>query len=372
MASSSSGRSRASLARYTRPPASATRRSSRSRVGPRPDADAGMSSARVHPGTGNDSIPRPGPNRFSTPRNEGHPATASSSSAARTARSLPNGTTSWYWTKPRGPYRRCHDPTASSGWKKADSGWRRPRSILGAFRNHATLKARAVAGRRSPNGTTAGTSAAGRGANRSGSCRARGGSSSSVAWSPRVRTPRPRCRPRARQSIQATEYRYRWSPSSMHAISSSRSAARSVSTRTREVCTARSSMVARTITPVSPMPPAVARKASPSPAGVTARRPRAGVRRSMATTWSANPPSTWWFLPCTSLAMAPPTVTWRVPGVTSTNHPRGTTARRRASRLVPAPTVTRPAPGSTWATASSPCRPDSSTTRPPAFWAASP
>ena len=36
-----------------------------------------------------------------------------------------------------------------------------------------------------------------------------------------------------------------------------------------------------------------------------------------------NDPSTWWFLPWMSLAMAPPTVTKRVPGDTGTKKPRG-------------------------------------------------
>ena len=40
-------------------------------------------------------------------------------------------------------------------------------------------------------------------------------------------------------------------------------------------------------------------------------------------TLEPNEPSTWWFLPWMSLAMAPPTVTKRVPGVTGTKKPRG-------------------------------------------------
>ena len=40
--------------------------------------------------------------------------------------------------------------------------------------------------------------------------------------------------------------------------------------------------------------------------------------------------------------MAPPTVTMRVPGVTGTNHPRGTSRSIRVCRLTPAPTVTTP------------------------------
>ena len=38
-------------------------------------------------------------------------------------------------------------------------------------------------------------------------------------------------------------------------------------------------------------------------------------------------PLRWWFLPWMSAAMAPPTVTYRVPGVTGTNQPWGTRPR---------------------------------------------
>ena len=48
-----------------------------------------------------------------------------------------------------------------------------------------------------------------------------------------------------------------------------------------------------------------------------------------------NEPSTWWFLPWMSLAIAPPTVTKRVPGVTGTKQPRGTSTRSSSSRLTP-------------------------------------
>ena len=48
-----------------------------------------------------------------------------------------------------------------------------------------------------------------------------------------------------------------------------------------------------------------------------------GVCSANESTWLAKLPSTWWLLPCTSAAIAPPTVTWRVPGVTCTNQPSG-------------------------------------------------
>src|SRR4051812_3979590 len=69
-----------------------------------------------------------------------------------------------------------------------------------------------------------------------------------------------------------------------------------------------------------------------------------------------------------SLAMAPPTVMSRVPGVMG-NQPRGTSHSMRSCRLVPARAVTTPR------SRSAAMMPDSavaSSTRPPAFWAASP
>ena len=64
--------------------------------------------------------------------------------------------------------------------------------------------------------------------------------------------------------------------------------------------------------------------------GVTSRVPT-GVASVSDVTWEAKLPSAWWFLPCTSAAMAPPTETDRVPGETGTNQPRGTSPRRIAS-----------------------------------------
>ena len=85
-------------------------------------------------------------------------------------------------------------------------------------------------------------------------------------------------------------------------------------------------------TPVRPMPPAVAQNASaPSSAGprcAPRRRAGRGRRRRRGPSTSRR---RWWFLPWTSAATAPPTVTWRVPGVTGTNQPRGT---RNAQQLV--------------------------------------
>ena len=122
------------------------------------------------------------------------------------------------------------------------------------------------------------------------------------------------------------------------------------------------------MTPVRPMPPAVAQKSSGSWSGPTSTTP-AGVRRRSEWTCWAKEPSRWWFLPWTSAAMAPPTVTYRVPGDTGTNQPWGTTTRSRSSMLRPASAVTSPVRPSK---ASSRRTPVASATVPPAFWAASP
>ncbi len=67
---------------------------------------------------------------------------------------------------------------------------------------------------------------------------------------------------------------------------------------------------------------------------------------SKLVTWLANEPATWWFLPCTSAAIAPPTVTWRVPGETGTNQPCGSPATMSCSRETPASATTMPLAGS--------------------------
>ena len=89
----------------------------------------------------------------------------------------------------------------------------------------------------------------------------------------------------------------------------------------------------------------------------------------MLVTWRAKLPSQWWFLPWMSDAIAPPTVTWRVPGETATNQPRGMIACMRWCRLTPPPTSMLPD-----ASSSSPihARCDVSTTSPPLLCAASP
>ena len=119
---------------------------------------------------------------------------------------------------------------------------------------------------------------------------------------------------------------------------------------------------------MSPMPPAVAQNSSGWSDGETTivdPSARASVTDS---TWSHHEPARWWFLPWMSAAIAPPTVTYLVPGVTGTNQPRGTRSRMRASRLAPAEARTTPVAGSRWKSLTAVV----SMTRPPAFWALSP
>jgi hypothetical protein len=67
--------------------------------------------------------------------------------------------------------------------------------------------------------------------------------------------------------------------------------------------------LARSTTPVSPMPPAVAQNSAGSDSGLTrCTDPSATSRSSQRTCW-LKVPATWWFLPWMSAAIAPPTVT---------------------------------------------------------------
>ncbi len=61
----------------------------------------------------------------------------------------------------------------------------------------------------------------------------------------------------------------------------------------------------------------MAQKRSESLSGDTSTVP-VGVARRKDSTWLHHEPFLWWFLPWMSAAIAPPTVTWRVPGVTGT------------------------------------------------------
>ena len=81
-----------------------------------------------------------------------------------------------------------------------------------------------------------------------------------------------------------------------------------VATHIHDVSSGIRRKVARTTTPVRPMPPAVAQNSSGSASGDTVSTP-VGVTMVISTTCRAKLPSRWWFLPCTSAAMAPPTET---------------------------------------------------------------
>jgi len=85
---------------------------------------------------------------------------------------------------------------------------------------------------------------------------------------------------------------------------------------------ARSRSTADVTMPVEPHPPAVAQNRSGSTSGPTVLAPVGVTRRSEATC-SQNAPSRWWFLPWTSAAMAPPTVTLPGPRGDGTNQPCG-------------------------------------------------
>ena len=119
--------------------------------------------------------------------------------------SASSGTTHWYCTKPRGPYSRFQAPTPSSGWKNVEIDWISPLRCRGALWYQASLKARTVAGRTRPPGRCGGAASRGLAGGDSGCRTARPVSSARVACSPWESTDRPRLRPRARVSIQATE-----------------------------------------------------------------------------------------------------------------------------------------------------------------------
>ena len=70
-------------------------------------------------------------------------------------------------------------------------------------------------------------------------------------------------------------------------------------------------------------------------AGLQDRRLPSERSRSKPSTWLPKVPARWWFLPCTSLAIAPATVTKRVPGVTGRNQPCGTPKARMSASSSP-------------------------------------
>ena len=80
--------------------------------------------------------------------------------------------------------------------------------------------------------------------------------------------------------------------------------------------------------------------------GEQSRREPSERTSSNCVTWQPKVPAMWWFLPWMSLAMAPPRVTYFVPGVTGRKNPRGTAKSRIWARVMPASAVSRPVSGS--------------------------
>ena len=89
----------------------------------------------------------------------------------------------------------------------------------------------------------------------------------------------------------------------------SRSAARVVSTAHRLVSMRSRPIVASRMIPVRPIPPTVAQNRSGRTSGESSTVVPSASSNDIRRTWLPNEPSTWWFLPWMSLAIAPPTVT---------------------------------------------------------------
>lgn len=122
------------------------------------------------------------------------------------------------------------------------------------------------------------------------------------------------------------------------------------------------------MTPVSPIPPIVARNSAPLSSRVSSRSSPDAVNSVTAVTWSPNVPSAAWFLPWMSQAIAPPTVTCWVPGTTGSTQPAGPTAASSRPSETPACAWTMPRSASS----ENPVSPVVSSTRPWSSWAASP
>ena len=99
-------------------------------------------------------------------------------------------------------------------------------------------------------------------------------------------------------------------------------------------------MVALTIMPVNPIPPIVAQYNSPFRSDEQMTISPSPVTMCISSTWAEKLPSQWWFLPCMSAAMAPPTVISRVPGETGRKKPSGTIRSSSSSNNMPAPQFT--------------------------------
>ena len=195
------GARRASLERYTRPPASATSSSRSSRRAGSPLAVAGMSSANVQPGSGKPSSPELAcSNRFSTARNDAQRAALSRSSVVRTT---PRRRTAWRTgiAGSRGDRRCGSTEHAVKRVEELRQGLdvalpqarmpAKPELVERLDRPRVQQAARHESAHAPPRANSRG--------------RSRAGSSSYVAWLPH-NTERPRLRPRETVD-HATEYR---------------------------------------------------------------------------------------------------------------------------------------------------------------------
>ena len=178
---------------------------------------------------------------------------------------------------------------------------------MGDLRYQSSLNSLPVTRLSSPDGNTSGTVNSCGASNFNGSPRSVGGSSATVAWLARVSRPRPKCAPVVTASNQETDSAYFSSSSRWRAMSSSRLSICSVSTLKYAVSTWCSRNVARTTTPVRPMPATVAQNRSSS--GVSSWTPPSAVTSVSRRTWLPKLPTTWWALPWMSAPIAPPTVT---------------------------------------------------------------
>ena len=78
---------------------------------------------------------------------------------------------------------------------------------------------------------------------------------------------------------------------------------------------------------MSPLPPTVAQNSGAlGPSGAMVCTWPSAISRSIDRTWFPKLPALWWFLPWMSQPMAPPMVTWRVPGNTGIHSPDGKAA----------------------------------------------
>ena len=112
---------------------------------------------RVQPGAGKLSgAGLPGPNRLSTVTALGAPDAAKRSTTRRNVSSAPNGTTTWYCTKPWRPYTRFHEPRKSSGWKYDGIGMIWATRRFGALRYQSSLNALIDIELTTPDGGTTG------------------------------------------------------------------------------------------------------------------------------------------------------------------------------------------------------------------------